>query len=233
MDNHSILKNDHCGLQRKSRIYSKIIQSPYIACMVLMIPSLQIHAKVQDLSGTGVTKAISSQDFEAYINSNLSELDLSHSGNFDSDNIANIELSNATNNIVVVSQKGSSSNGNNEANIKSSGDANTIAASQTGNDNSAYILVNGNNNTSVISQYGVNNNGIINQYGNNNDALILQKGTNNYDIIEQTGNNNKAILVNASYNLSTTGSQITQTGNSSPIVLIDGMSRYNITVSSK
>ncbi|OEF22870.1 hypothetical protein, partial [Vibrio rumoiensis] len=170
--------------------------------------------------------SVSDSEFENYLSENgVSELDLASY-----DNVTAIKINNGSDNLVIVRQ--SYLHGEpNKAQVNITGNNNTTFSDQIGSDNNSYIFINGNSNIAVIGQYGFDNNAIINQNGDSNSAHLLQIGTGNNNILEQNGDNNRALIINKQYsnNLSNTGSQVTQTGDST-VYLINGMSRYNISV---
>lgn len=220
----------------KSNIANRPVRSLVLAMAAsLALPSMfSVNVAIADiLTHSTQTNGINASDFEQYIsNKNLNDLDPNFYNNID--NKTNINLENASNSNITVIQKSRNSDANNNISIKSVGDSNTILAIQNGTNNDAYILTSGSKNLAYLYQQGFNNNAVINQDGSNNEAAILQKGSNNYDIIEQNGYDNSAILINKSNNdISGAGSQITQTGTTAPVILVDGMSNYSISVSSK
>lgn len=187
------------------------------------------------LSTNANNSPINKEKFESYINnSEVNEINQFNGLSDNHSNSAIIVIDDSYNTNIVTYQEKKLSGKSNNVKIKTEGINNNIISSQIGSDNTAYIISNGNENLAIMKQYGINNNGFISQNGNNNDAGIIQSGYGNYDIIEQNGNGNKALIINTAINLrGSSGSKITQDNSRSPILLIDGMSNYNISVNSK
>jgi minor curlin subunit len=130
----------------------------------------------------------------------------------DLDNYSEINISNASESMVIIKQRSPGITANNRAKI-----------TQSGSSNSALIVQAGRNNIALIDQDGLNNDASIRQRGRNSGALISQDGMNNIAeisqanfsrhsnqlSINQTGNGNTAYL--AGHGASNIG--ISQDGN--------------------
>lgn len=173
--------------------------------------------------------AVTDTEFRRYLAENeVSELDIP-----DYDNVTAIRITEGNNNLVIVKQAHWYGDANASAvNIK--GNDNIASSFQIGGDNQSYLYINGNQNIAIISQIGYDNSAYINQEGDGNTAYLYQSGYHSNDIIDQRGNDNRAFIVNKQYsnNLSGSGSLVKQAGDSS-VLLINGMSRFNISVKSQ
>ncbi|MFC1233504.1 curlin subunit CsgB [Vibrio sp. F74] len=122
-------------------------------------------------------------------------------------NYADIQITDSSNNQVLVNQ-------------------NSLG---TGINKAQVIITNGSGNKAYLSQYGTDNTGLIAQDGSGNRALLIQNGENHEGYIVQTGNDNLALLKQG-YRNSSIG--IEQIGNNNVALVADfGGSNYNITQS--
>lgn len=94
---------------------------------------------------------------------------------------------------------------------------------QGGDANSASIDQYGNSNLAIIMQSGYGNTGSIIQDGNDNEAILSQSGVSLEGSISQSGNGNLAYIVDSG-NVSMSGYDINQSGQSS-LIIINGMNR--------
>lgn len=125
-------------------------------------------------------------------------------------------------NYAFINQSSSLELGN-TASINQNGNNNKSLITQGGEGNNANIDQYGNSNLAIIAQSGYGNDGSILQEGNENKAILSQSGDSLEGSISQTGNGNLAYIVDSG-NVSMSGYDINQSGQSS-LIIINGMNR--------
>jgi minor curlin subunit len=140
------------------------------------------------------------------------------------DNVAVVNLNNATNSNATIIQKSFGNHKGNAAKIKQQGNDNNATIGQIGNGNRAYINQNGYNNEAAILQAGLYNDGIIIQNGDNNTAYLVQKGYGNEKVINQQNNDNTAYVVEKN-NVRHSDYSVNQNGNDH-IIIVNGMNKH-------
>ena len=92
----------------------------------------------------------------------------------DVDNYSEVNITNAYDSLVIVSQQSIGNLGGNKAKVEQTGNANTAIVGQKGGRNTAYIKQTGDNNAAAIGQLGLNNESLVVQDGDNNLAVVGQ-----------------------------------------------------------
>ncbi|MCL9773820.1 curlin subunit CsgB [Vibrio methylphosphonaticus] len=95
-------------------------------------------------------------------------------GNNDIDNYSEVNITNATDSLVIVSQVKAGFGRGNKSSVNQTGVSNTAIVGQIGSGNVAYISQDGDGNAAGIGQLGMHGEALINQDGNNNLAVIGQ-----------------------------------------------------------
>ncbi|MCW8345701.1 curlin subunit CsgB [Vibrio sp. ZSDZ65] len=95
-------------------------------------------------------------------------------GNNDIDNYSEVNITNATDSLVIVSQVKAGLGRGNKSSVNQVGVSNTAIVGQIGSGNIAYINQEGDGNAAAIGQLGTRSEALINQDGNNNLAVIGQ-----------------------------------------------------------
>lgn len=136
-------------------------------------------------------------------------------------NISDINISGESN--IAYIKQSSGFDAGNSASINQKGNENKSLINQGGDANSASINQYGNSNLAIIMQSGYGNTGSIIQDGNDNEAILSQSGVSLEGSISQSGNGNLAYIVDSG-NVSMSGYDINQSGQSS-LIIINGMNR--------